>query len=93
LALQPGFATMIFAHYGAEATRFTTDPALLAKARALAGAFGQVFGHEPAKLIFLGRIGEQPRRKPGARSVRRPLAELMLQPEAAKPEPKDVFAA
>jgi len=83
LALQPGFATLIFAHYGAEGTLFTTDTSLLTKARKLAEAFKEVFGYEPARVVFLGRIGEQPPRKPGARSVRRPLVELMTRKSEA----------
>jgi len=85
LALQPGFATLIFAHYGAEGTAFTTDPSLLKKARRLAKAFASVFGYEAAKVVFLGRIGERPRRKPGARSARRPLAELLALPQTEAP--------
>jgi nitroreductase len=83
LALQPAFATLIFGHNGAEDVPFTTDQSLREKARKLARAFQEVFGHEPAKVVFLGRIGEPPRRKPGARSVRRPLAELTIAGESA----------
>ena len=85
LALQPWFATLIFADYGATDAAFTTDSALRAKARSLASLFGQVFGHPPADMAFIGRIGQPPTRRPGARSVRRPLHELMLQDAPAAP--------
>lgn len=76
LAMQPGFATLIFAHYGAADVPFTSDPNLRAKARALAEAFAAVFGQSPDGYVFLGRIGQPPPRAPGPRSIRRPLSEL-----------------
>ena len=85
LAIQPGFATLIFAYYGAADVPFTDDPALRSKAKALAGAFGEVLGQSPDGFVFLGRIGQPPQRKPGARSVRRPLSELWTEPEPVQP--------
>jgi hypothetical protein len=78
LAMQPGFAIIIFAHYGRQGTAFTADQSLRDKARKLAEAFVRVFNHDPAETLFIGRIGQPPPRKPGARSVRRPLGELLV---------------
>lgn len=76
LAIQPGFATLIFADYGAKDIAFTADAVLRAKARALAGAFVRFFGQQPAEFAFLGRIGQPRPRLPKARSTRRTLGEL-----------------
>jgi nitroreductase len=80
LALQPALATVIFADLGQRETAFTADRALLAKAGALARSFRAVFATRPETVVFLGRIGQRPAEPPPARSVRRPLAELMRQP-------------
>ncbi|GAC1337620.1 MAG: hypothetical protein NVSMB18_02820 [Acetobacteraceae bacterium] len=84
LAMQPGFATLIFAHYGTEDTAFTADPGLRNKARKLGESFRATFGQGPAGYLFLARIGEPPPRRPGARSVRRPLAELKVEHRAER---------
>ena len=78
LSVQPGLATLIFAHYGAHGLPFTGDPALQAKAARLATRFQAVLGAHPDSLAFLGRIGEP---KPGparVRSVRRGVGELRV---------------
>ena len=78
LVMQPTYATLAFAHYGAHGDRFTEQVALLARARRLATAFRSELGPTDG-VVFMGRIGEPRIRslaKPG-RSVRRPAAELM----------------
>ena len=77
LAIQPGFASLIFAHYGAGDIPFTEDATLRAKARRLAGLFVDTFGRRPEELVFLGRIGQPRNRVPRPRSTRRPLGELL----------------
>jgi len=76
LAMQPGLATLIFAHYGAHDLPFTANPALQAKARRLAERFQTVLGVHPGGVVFLGRIGEPRPGLPRVRSVRRELGEL-----------------
>lgn len=76
LALQPGLAILIFAHYGAHAIPFTGDAALLAKARTLSQRFDAVVGQPTDDVVFLGRIGEPRPSLPKIRSIRRPLADL-----------------
>ena len=76
LAMQPGLATLIFAHYGSHNLPFTTDPALRVKARRLSERFQAVLGMHPDRVVFLGRIGEPRPGLPRVRSVRRAVAEL-----------------
>ena len=78
LALQPGFATLIFSHYGAEGIPFTRDPRLQEQARRLAGEFTEVLGQAPADVVFLGRIGQPRKAGAAARSIRLPLQDLLL---------------
>ena len=85
LVLQPTYATLAFAHYGAYGERFTDQEPLLARAERLSTAFRGLLGSTDG-VLFIGRIGE-PRLKgivPSGRSVRRPAIELM-QP-ATRPE-------
>lgn len=77
LAIQPGLAMLMFAHYGATGTIFTHDARLRREAlrchrllRALAGA-------DAERLVFIGRIGE-PRDPPRQRSIRLSVPELLL---------------
>jgi molybdopterin/thiamine biosynthesis adenylyltransferase/nitroreductase len=82
LGMQPALATAIFAHYGRHDIEFTADRAMRAKAKSLAEALQKRhIGSDD--LIFLGRIGRTKRRAQRPRSVRRPLAELLL-PVAAE---------
>ena len=85
LVLQPTYATLAFAHYGAYGEQFTDQEPLLARAKRLSTAFRGLLGPTDG-VLFIGRIGE-PRLKgvvPSGRSVRRPAIELM-QP-ATRPE-------
>jgi nitroreductase len=77
LALQPGFATLIFAHYGEISEPFTADPALLRKARRLADAFRGVLGAGTGDFRFIGRIGEPRGVRADCRSTRLALHELL----------------
>jgi molybdopterin/thiamine biosynthesis adenylyltransferase len=77
LALQPGFAMLIFAHYGKAGVRFTTDPALHRDAMRCAERLRSITGADIDDLVFIARIGE-PRSPQRQRSVRRPLAELLV---------------
>ena len=77
LSLQPAMATAIFAHYGRHNVDFTPDLRIKAQAMALANELKRrdVGGDD---LIFLGRIGRAKRRAPRARSIRLPLADLLV---------------
>ena len=80
LVMQPTYATLAFAHYGAYGERFTEQASLLARAARLAVAFRSDLGPTDG-VVFMGRIGEPRIRRlvrPG-RSVRRPAVELMQQ--------------
>lgn len=76
LAIQPAFATLIFAHYGEKSARFTTDPSLCRKAEDLAASFRQVLGSATDDFVFMGRIGEPRPGLPIDRSTRRSVAQL-----------------
>lgn len=78
LALQPGFAMLIFAHYGEVGEPFTADPALRSEAAHCARRLRALTGQDTDRLVFLGRIGEPRGKPPRQRSVRRPLAELLV---------------
>jgi sulfur-carrier protein adenylyltransferase/sulfurtransferase len=89
LALQPGFATLVFGHYGRTGAPFTAAPPTRRRARALGRAADAFFGRASDDLVFLARLGRPRRRHTLARSVRLPLAELMLrEPPAASEEQK-----
>ncbi len=77
LGLQPALATLIFAHHGRHGTAFTSEAALRTRAAGLAARFTALLG-DPDAVVFLGRLGQRPPGAPGPRSVRRPLAELLL---------------
>ena len=82
LVMQPALATICFALYGMQGRVFTQDAGILRKAEALARALAEaVPGGAPA-IAFIGRIGEPRSRRIQARSVRRPLSELMQREEA-----------
>ena len=90
LVLQPSFATLCFAHYGRTATVFTEAPGPRDKAAALAAAVERQWPALGDSLVFLGRIGEPRTRRVGARSVRRPLAELIEAPAETAARPSAV---
>lgn len=77
LAVQPGLAMLMFAHYGAAGVRFTDDPRLLRDAARCHGRLRALVGDDAPRLVFVGRIGE-PRDAPRQRSVRLDVRELLL---------------
>jgi hypothetical protein len=82
-------AVLIFADYGQKATPFTTDAAVLAKAAQLAEKFRGVLGAGTQDFVFMGRIGEPLPRLGVCRSVRKPVAALMV-PAAVTPSLAEV---
>jgi molybdopterin/thiamine biosynthesis adenylyltransferase/nitroreductase len=77
LAMQPALATLAFAHYGEQSASFTDDPALLAKAGALADAFKATLGTGTSGFVFMGRIGRPHARIAVHRSTRLPFGQLI----------------
>jgi molybdopterin/thiamine biosynthesis adenylyltransferase len=90
LVMQPALATICFALYGKAGTVFTQDATILRKAAGLAKALDEVVPGGASEIAFIGRLGTPRSRRIQARSVRRPLSELMEkaddqeQPVAAK---------
>lgn len=83
LAMQPGLAILMCAHYGAEDLPFTRDAKLRRDAVRCSRALRALVGDEASRLVFVGRVGE-PRGAPMAqRSSRRSVRELML-PDATE---------
>ena len=66
---------LIFEAYVRKGLPFTRDAAVLQLARDVAGRLREVIGVDPAHAVWMGRVGAGA--APGARSVRRPLAQLM----------------
>jgi hypothetical protein len=83
LALQPGFATLIFAFYGEKGTSFTRDQALLGEARRCADRLRAVTDETTDRMVFLARIGEPNGRPPRPRSVRLQWPELLARQAAS----------
>lgn len=77
LVLQPALATVCFALYGASGTPFTAEARILRKAAALATEFDAIVPGGAPTVAFIGRIGLPRSRRILARSVRRPLADLL----------------
>ena len=83
LVMQPALATVCFALYGMQGTVFTQDTGILRKAEGLAKALAEVVPGGAPRIAFIGRIGVPRSRRIQARSVRRPLSELMERAGAA----------
>jgi len=78
LGLQPGFAPLAFAHYARHGIAFTESEAAKRRARRLAKRLERaVAPASPDSVVFAGRIGTPHSVRPEARSVRRPLADLI----------------
>jgi molybdopterin/thiamine biosynthesis adenylyltransferase/nitroreductase len=77
LVMQPALATVCFALYGQADVPFTTDRAVRRKAQALAAELGRAVPGGAPTMAFIGRIGTPRSRRILARSVRRPLSELI----------------
>jgi molybdopterin/thiamine biosynthesis adenylyltransferase/nitroreductase len=83
LALQPTFAPIAFGRYGVEGRRFTRDPDLPGQAAKVGQAVRALWPDKGIEtLAFAGRLGTPQRAAPPARSVRRPLSELMIAPSS-----------
>jgi hypothetical protein len=75
LHMQPEMTPLIFGRYVRNAVRFTRLDQLQESARALYGQLTAVIGPAPETAVFMGRLGAG--KAPRARSLRKPLAELM----------------
>ena len=84
LALQPASALLMMAHYGEADAHFTSNARLRQKTRRIARSFTGIFGAEADSFLFLGRIGQPRPRLPSARSVRRPVADLLMDDDGEK---------
>lgn len=75
LYMQPEMTPLIFSKYAREGTRFTAEPKLEAAARELQRQTEALIFNDALFPVYMGRLGYGP--APDARSVRKPLAELM----------------
>ena len=80
LSMQPAFAAINFAIHGMRGDRLRDTPAIERKARALAHNLMKAEGFDAGQTLFRGRIGRPARTSVKARSVRKPLSELGLEP-------------
>jgi hypothetical protein len=78
---QPQMTPLIFARYARQGVRFTAVESLQRKGADIAGRIEGLLGADAERAVWMGRIGEG--RAPTARSVRKPLAELLLDTSAA----------
>ncbi|MFQ5786239.1 MAG: ThiF family adenylyltransferase, partial [Alphaproteobacteria bacterium] len=88
LAMQPALAPVIFAHYARHGVAFTAEPGIAGKAAALARDLGEAHAGADDALLFTGRLGRSRSRAGAARSLRRPLDDLLIArraPETATP--------
>lgn len=77
LQLQPELTPLIFARYVREGRRFSATAGMQERAAALAARCAGLIGAGPLqRAVFMGRIGAG--RPAMARSIRRPLAELIV---------------
>ncbi len=77
LQVQPEMTPLIFSRYVREGMAFSTKEGMLEHARSLAARVDALVGDaNGARAVFMGRIGAGP--PAAARSIRRPLADLML---------------
>lgn len=75
LHMQPEMTPLIFGRYVRDRMRFTRLDALQHAAHRLYGQLCRVTGADPTTAVFMGRLGAG--KAPTARSLRKPLAELM----------------
>lgn len=74
---QPEMTPLIFARYARQGQSFTAVARLQQRAQLLAGRLDELLGaQEAGRAVWMGRIGEG--NAPKARSVRRPLQELIV---------------
>jgi hypothetical protein len=88
LQLQPQHSPLMFAGYARDGIRFSEVAAARARAARLVGMLEDLLGPgEPAKTVFLGRLGSGA--AASARSLRLPLERLLIdgqQPDLVTPE-------
>lgn len=77
LAHQPSIAPLIFAHYARMGEIFSEAPFAPKEARKIADRAEALVEAPIDEIVVLGRIGRPPRREPAARSIRKPLTELL----------------
>jgi nitroreductase len=77
LAVQPGLATLAFAHYGKMSVPFTTDLSARRSSKRLASSLERALRATAGECIFIGRIGWPLAETKICRSTRLPLAELI----------------
>ncbi|OIQ78706.1 tRNA threonylcarbamoyladenosine dehydratase [mine drainage metagenome] len=88
LALHPSVATLCFAYYGHHQASFSRDASALPRARRLALRFDRMCLENnviPELVVFLGRIGTPLPQPAHSRSVRMPLADLMMENSTPNP--------
>jgi len=73
---QPAATPLVFARYLREDTPFTVNTAELNQARRVVQRLDLLLAHRTDRTVWLGRIGKGPTAH--ARSVRRPLSELLV---------------
>lgn len=78
LNVQPEMTPLIFARYVREGRRFTRVASIEKAAVRLASGLERILGSDIEKAVFMGRIGGGP--LPLSRSLRLPLAELLVKP-------------
>jgi molybdopterin/thiamine biosynthesis adenylyltransferase len=76
LFVQPEMTPLIFAEYVRDGVRFSADEAAYARAGRVSELLRDAWGEAAARGVFMGRIGAGP--APRARSMRRPLDELLI---------------
>lgn len=76
LAMQPELTPLIFSRYVRNGIRFSKVEALQQSATVLQEELRQLIGKQVEQAVYMGRIGAGP--MPVSRSVRRPLADLMV---------------
>jgi hypothetical protein len=76
LQMQPEMTPLIFSAYARDGVRFSRVDKLQQSARRLQGQLLEVIGNETAFPVYMGRVGSG--EAPRARSVRKPLADLMM---------------
>ena len=75
LFIQPELTPLVFAAYVRQGRRFSRVPAIWDGARDVADSLMEVLGASGERAVFMARIGAG--RTPRARSLRRPLEQLM----------------
>ena len=84
LSMQPAFAPINFAIHGMTGERLRDTPAIERKARALVHKLTKAEGFDVSRTLFRGRIGRPVRVSVQARSIRKPLSELIASVQQKK---------